>query len=311
MSAGIASRRAARDNRKVLLNLCLVAAGLAGCGSPHNEGTVLPLGAAQNATTHSITFNYTGKKQIFKVPPNVTAIRAILLGGNGAGKTGAHAGRVSAVLPVTPGEKLIVFVGGNGSGESGGLNGGANGGENAFCCAGYGGGGASDVRRAGGTLSDRILVAGGGGGEGGIFKRRFSHGYGGKGGGVNGGAGGNGDGNNPGGIGGTGGTDSAGGIGGQGGLCQESYGNSGADGTLGNGGAGAAGFMGCAGGGGGGGGYYGGGGGGGGAWYVSGGGYGAGGGGGGSFYAEPNATDVHTWAGWSDSKGGLVVFHWS
>lgn len=309
MRIGIASRCARRDTGKVTLSLCIAAALLGGCGNPHGDGTVPALGAAENAKPHSITFKYTGKEQVFKVPPNVTAIKAIALGGNGAGKRGGHAGRVSAVLPVTPGEKLIVFVGGNASGEVGGFNGGANGGygvSSKGCCDGYGGGGASDVRRSGGT---RILVAGGGGGEGGIIFPRDSRGHGGTGGGVNGGSGGDGF-KSVGGKGGTGGTPSAGGIGGQGAYCQSSYGLSGANGTVETGGAGAKVVSDCAGGGGGGGGYYGGGGGGGGAFYVDGSGFGAGGGGGGSFYAEPTASDVHTWAGWKSAQHGLVVLSW-
>ena len=77
-------------------------------------------------------------------------------------------------MPVTSGEKMLVFVGGAGSGSMGGFNGGANGGggvaPDSYCprSDGRGGGGSSDLRVGGDKLGDRILVAAGGGGSGGI-----------------------------------------------------------------------------------------------------------------------------------------------
>jgi hypothetical protein len=71
-------------------------------------------------------------------------------------------GYVSADLAVTAGEVLEIYVGGEGSGPTGGYNGGGNGGSTSYGA----GGGASDVRRGAYTLSDRIIVAGGGGGTG-------------------------------------------------------------------------------------------------------------------------------------------------
>jgi hypothetical protein len=299
------------DFGRCALGICAAAAMLAGCG-----GSQPPIGAplvsnAAGAYSHHHTFRYTGAKQVFIVPGNVTEIHVVALGGNGGGCSsgscyGGYGGRVSADIPVTPHQRLAVFVGGDAT--DGGFNGGGKG-----VVGGYGGGGASDVRSGGHALADRILVAGGGGGAGGN-----SDGSGDIGGGSGGGlTGGDGDGGSSGanGGGGGGGTQSTGGTGGHGGYGDMGEGAPGHDGHFGKGGAGGAG---CArgscyengGGGGGGGGYYGGGGGGaGGTNTASDSGYG-GGGGGGSSYAEPSATNVRFWQGWTATKDGLVVFRW-
>src|ERR1700729_4187663 len=155
-----------------------VSALLAGCG-----GSQPPIGAtAAMPQSYAIygtkaarykTFNYTGAEQSFKVPAGVTLIDVDARGAAGTGhKPGyvgspGNGGRVMATIPVQPGQTLDVFVGGKGSGETGGFNGGGNGGGGGNACSyGSGGGGASDVRQDGDTLPDRILVAGGGGGVG-------------------------------------------------------------------------------------------------------------------------------------------------
>ena len=77
---------------------------------------------------------------------------------------------MKATVSVTPGQLLLVYVGGPGSDtasnyrnpNSGGFNGGGNvitGETNAA-----GGGGATDIRTTIGDLSSRLVVAGGGGG---------------------------------------------------------------------------------------------------------------------------------------------------
>jgi hypothetical protein len=252
-------------------------------------------------------------------------------GAAGAGQSGSYngyyenfgrGGRVYAVIPVKPGEKLHVFVGGQGS-TTGGFNGGGNPGSTpqqrgATC---YGGGGASDVRDGMHGLRDRIVVAAGGGGQGCGFFNTYD-GYfvfGGQGGPAVGEAGGawpSGDS-----TAGGGGTQNKGGAGGIGGGSASGEGGSGQSGTLGHGGNGGSGGLDpycnrsnyhCIGGngGGGGGGYYGGGGGGGGASYDD---YGftGDGGGGGSSYVEPYATKVRLWRGWKNANtDGLVVFSW-
>jgi trimeric autotransporter adhesin len=307
------------------LGVCVAVAMFAGCGGHGSDG-VVPIAAGPVAPylkfPYHKTFKYTGEAQDFKVPAGIRMLKVVALGAHGAlGSRGsgsvALGGRVSAVIPVTPGEKLVVYVGGNASEKSGGFNGGADGAS--------GGGGASDVRQGGDRLSDRVLVVGGGGGAGGppgTYHRGY--GRGGKGGNSTGGSGRAGwcgfgsvstgcGGSNGGGGGGTGGTQSRGGLGGQGGGGSLGYGGPGENGKLGRGGAGGATCRDYCGGrgGGGGGGYYGGGGGGVGGGHTS---YywgGGGGGGGGSSYAESTATNVHMWQGWKQSAGnGLVVISW-
>lgn len=87
------------------------------------------------------TFLYTGKPQVFRVPANVDSITVVMLDASGVSECShsyaGRGGRVYAVIPVTPHQKLWIYVGG-----------------------------ASDVRVAPGRRSDRILVAAGGGGYG-------------------------------------------------------------------------------------------------------------------------------------------------
>jgi hypothetical protein len=301
------------------LSMSSVAALLAGCTA--NPGIGMPTTSGSAARTHSAstgkTFVYTGKPQVFRVPADVHTITVVMRGASGGENCrpvqyAGRGGRVFAVIPVTPHQKLRVYVGGKGNGSSGGFNGGGSGGES---CCGTAGGGASDVRVEPGRRVDRILVAGGGGGAGEPFGNTNQSDFGcpGYGGGLVGGDGliglfyyGGGGG------GGTGGSQSAGGIGGQGGAPNSPYpGNAGENGRLGIGGAGGQrGYYALGGGGGGGGGYYGGGGGGSGSngsSYYGGG----GGGGGGSSFAEPSATHVRIWKNWKDATGdGLVVFSW-
>ncbi|MGA8574213.1 MAG: glycine-rich protein [Candidatus Cybelea sp.] len=107
-----------------------------------------------------MTFNYTGAQQNFTVPTGATHVTVKAYGGSSG--SGLGGGYVKATIPVTPGESLAVFVGGNSSGSSGGFNGGGNSGVR----RGYGGGGASDVREGGDAFAHRVIVAGGGGGAG-------------------------------------------------------------------------------------------------------------------------------------------------
>jgi len=301
------------------LSLSAVAAMLAGCGGRASDG-IVPTSVVPDSFPYHKSFYSTGKVQDFKVPVGVKQLKVILLGAHGAGSIETRGGRVSAVILVTPGETLAVFVGGNASGATGGFNGGGDGG-NGYSGghSGNGGGGASDVRQHGQALANRILVSGGGGGQGGGQDDRYGDGgVGGGGGDVTGAVGGRGgldrynrSGNYYSGVGGKGGTQRFGGRGGPGSNCVTS--GHGADGTLRAGGAGGlgGGYYDDPGGGGGGGGYYGGGGGGGGAAHKTFCTAGGGGGGGGSSYADRRATDVHMWRAWKESAGnGLVVISW-
>jgi hypothetical protein len=104
-----------------------------------------------------------GAEQTWVVPPGVTSIKVVAVGGSACG----HGAEVSGELGVTPGRTLYVEVGGAPSHsdaiENGGFNGGGAGGFE-------GGAGASDVRTApreqGLSPDTRLLVAGGGGGCG-------------------------------------------------------------------------------------------------------------------------------------------------
>jgi hypothetical protein len=295
------------------LGIAAAAAMLAGCTGKVG-GITLPPGVTPDDIPGHHTFDYTGGEQKFTVPARVTHIKITAHGGDGGGESGGYGGRLIAVVPVTPGEKLFVFVGGAGSQDKAGFKGGGHGssdGGNPACdrCRGIGGGGASDVRQHGAELADRILVAGGGGGEGGRGSGGVDiAGNGGKGGGRIAGPGRAGTGSGSG-LGGLGGTQQAGGTGGR----QSECGDSGDDGNLGIGGAGGSAKHIDAksiggGGGGAGGGYFGGGGAG--AGCASDGASG-GGGGGGSSYIELRANHVHGWKGWKETRrAGLIVFDW-
>ncbi len=310
-----------------VLGICAAAAMLAGCGGSQQLPGSSPAASTRNVTPSGHQrFDYTGQRQTFTVPADVKWLTVVALGASGAsgaflrrtGTEGANGGRVYAVIPVTPGERLAVFVGGEGSEMSGGFNGGGNGGGATYdCyCYGYGGGGASDIRGGGDKLRDRIVVVGGGGGVGGRGIGG-SPGDGGKGGRSIGGAGGPGGGGDYAGGGGAGGKQHRGGSGGSGGNASGSFSCSGAPGGTGSRGQGGDGGGGCsgsssygAGGGGGGGGYYGAGGGGGGAGCIYCGRPG-GGGGGGSSYIEPSAKRYQTWQGWRKATGnGVVILTW-
>ena len=107
------------------------------------------------------TFPYTGSAQSWTVPSGVTSVQVDARGAQGGGAYGGLGSRVVAVLAVTPGELLKVYVGGQPGGNNAtGFNGGASGGEFAD-----GGGDASDVRLGGTALAD----------SGGGRRRRWGH----------------------------------------------------------------------------------------------------------------------------------------
>ena len=156
------------------LGICVAAAMFGGCGSRSDNGAALPPNGATlppngagKVLSHHRSFYYTGREQRFRVPPSIKWIGVVVRGGGGAnasgsGASGGRGGRVHAYIPVTPGETLAIYVGGEGQGMSGGFNGGADGGQRYYCnCPGAGGGGASDVRQGGDGLANRVLVVGG------------------------------------------------------------------------------------------------------------------------------------------------------
>lgn len=265
------------------------------------------------------TFDYTGAEQTFVVPAGVTSIEvdvrgaeggdaigtAVGWGGGPCNVDGGDGGRVVATIPVTPGETLYLYVGGEGSMITGGFNGGGS----PAPCSGTevisaGGGGGSDIRQGGNTINDRIIVAGGGGGASGSGNTSYSTNN-------NSGAGGGLTGANsvvpssgPCLIG-LGGTQVAGGNGGNN-SCWCVLTDVGGNGSLGQGGNSscvASGLStcscsgtGCVSGGGGGGGYYGG-----------GAGLSFGGGGGGSSYTFGSATAITHTQGYQTGNGQIII----
>ncbi len=124
------------------LSSCVAVAMLAGCGG--SPSAISPAVTSQGDAPKVKTFYYTGDAQNFTVPRGVKHVTITAIG---APTKSAHSGLVSATIPVTPGESLAVFVGGEPSGGSGGYNGGGAGGVGEVG-TGSGGGGASDVRQA-------------------------------------------------------------------------------------------------------------------------------------------------------------------
>jgi hypothetical protein len=157
------------------------------CGVTNGSGTITGASVNDVAITcgpAKYDFTYSGADETFTVPAGVTLVDVVLEGAQGGSDEPAsqnYGGKLTATLPVTPGEALYLFVGGKPAGEAGGFNGGGAG-----DATGFGGGGASDIRRGGKTLADRVLVTGGGGGAGTWSNLEI---VGGKGGGLTGGAG--------------------------------------------------------------------------------------------------------------------------
>ncbi len=132
---------------------------------------------------HSTTFTYVGTPQTFTVPAGVTQLQIDCWGAQGGNNPssppsngnydswGGLGGYAKGSLPVTPGQILNVYVGGQPTTDNtpqayhaAGWNGGGQGWSVITGGGGQGGGGASDVRQGGTTLAQRVIVAGGGGG---------------------------------------------------------------------------------------------------------------------------------------------------
>lgn len=156
--------------RNLLVKRSRLLAGLAVLAAAAGLG-VRPTSPASAAPV-VVSFAYTGGSQTFVVPAGVTSVDFEMCGARG-GLTGPSQGgrgmRLTGSFPVTPGETLVVEVGGSPTGSAGGYNGGGNAARpSPVFLAGEGspGGGATDIRRGGSALTDRIRVAGGGGGGG-------------------------------------------------------------------------------------------------------------------------------------------------
>lgn len=238
----------------------------------------------------TVNFSYTGNPQSWVVPAGVTMIHVELLGAAGGGNAVGPAGlggRLTANIPVTPGQTLEIYVGGIGdvSGTAG-YNGGGSGLGGSPSNPGSGGGGATDIRIGGITLNDRVLVAGGGGGG----TENGGSSTGGNGGGLtgaDGGCGGNPWGCTPLNLA-TGGTQLTGGLGGTSVSCAWN----GFNGSFGQGGNSHNNYRSAGGGGG---------------WYGGGGAHNGCAGAGGSSYAHPTATLVAHTQGYNPGDGMVRI----
>src|SRR6202044_3552412 len=101
----------------------------------------------------TVTFNYEGAAQSFVVPPCITTVTITAYGAQG-GSAGTNppgkGASVTTTIATTPGETLVIYVGGQG-GARGSATAGAGGSEyggigGSASASGGGGGGSSDVR---------------------------------------------------------------------------------------------------------------------------------------------------------------------
>lgn len=141
------------------------------------DAEVLTAGEAEPSSTSAtdppgpktVTFAFTGSSQSWTVPAGISRVQFDVRGARGRASStststswsGGAGQRAQGFLDVTPGEVLIIRVGGHN-----GFNGGGAGGV-AFSGARAGnGGGATDIRRGGDALSNRVITTAGGGGGG-------------------------------------------------------------------------------------------------------------------------------------------------
>ena len=132
------------DTSSQLAALC---SAQSGSSSPTLTGTIWV------GTPNTVTFNYNGTNgtdgapEIWTAPAGVTSVLVTALGAQGGcDSIGGQGGEASGTLGVSPGQLLLVYVGGDPGSTYGigGFNGG--GGTTDPNVAGCGGGGASDVR---------------------------------------------------------------------------------------------------------------------------------------------------------------------
>ena len=130
----------------------------------------------------SVLFDYSGAPERWVVTSDIRCATLDVYGAQGGpvggGRFGSNdrggglGGHTRVTMMLTPGEALVVRVGGAGAVNIGGFNGGAAPGAGIdprfSSYPPSGGGGATDVRRGGDTLANRVLVGGGGGGAGGF-----------------------------------------------------------------------------------------------------------------------------------------------
>jgi hypothetical protein len=126
-----------------------------------------------------VTFGYTGQAVTWQVPAGVTSLTFEAAGGDGggtAGKVGGFRGLgadIMGTLSVTPGETLVIAVGGTGTTSSAGgwgydgMSGGPANTAKPSDRSGGAGGGATFIGAENGNTVDPLVISGGGGGFGG------------------------------------------------------------------------------------------------------------------------------------------------
>lgn len=131
-------------------------------------------GVTREVTMINSIYNYqlTSNMQEFVAP--VSGIYLIKLwgadGNNSTNSYGGYGAYTSGELYLNANEKIYIYVGGTGNGDTGGYNGGGSITANQSTLGGAAGGGATDIRLNGGSwdskngLNSRIMVAAGGGG---------------------------------------------------------------------------------------------------------------------------------------------------
>lgn len=122
---------------------------------------IIPIDGTQN-----IGYGYTGGVQTFTAPYTGTYFLQVY-GAQGSSQyaTGGLGGYSCGVVTLNQGETIYIYVGGAGSGATGGYNGGNIGASFVDWWQTAGGGGGTDIRRGGAAVGNRIIVAGGGGGS--------------------------------------------------------------------------------------------------------------------------------------------------
>lgn len=169
---------AATGRRRVWL---VAVAVLASSTAATSASTAAGSSSAAIVIAPKVAFSYTGREQSYTVPRGVVLLGVAVEGGHGGqyggmqgGQGGGNGAGVGALLPVKPGQKLLVEVGSAGVYGGGPVfgGGGAAGAPPPVLCRctpalASSGGGATDVRTGSGVQT-RLIVGGGGGGEGGI-----------------------------------------------------------------------------------------------------------------------------------------------
>ncbi len=127
------------------------------------------IAAPAGAAPVQVPFAFSGGTQFWTVPTGVTEATFTLQGAAGGGAASGGQGglgaELHATIPVSPGERLTILVGGQGTSLGvAGFNGGGLAGDNGLAPAAGSGGGATTVLS---STAATLLVAGGGGGGGG------------------------------------------------------------------------------------------------------------------------------------------------